>query len=238
MTDIPSETAPCVIAIVEDEEDFRTEVAAFLEANGFSVWQAGSAEGFYRKMVVNLADLVIVDLGLPGEDGLSLISYLNKTGKLPLVALTGRGTVPERIAGLEAGADYYFVKPVDLYELLAGIRSVLRKRSPTPPQATAPAWRILRSQSVLVAPNAVTVGLTSNEIRLLECLMKDPEATFTKQQLLELFNLVDVDEGFHRIEVMVMRMRTKVLTAANLKLPLRTIYGKGFSFIGHGEIKP
>jgi len=108
MTDIPPETTPCVIAIVEDEEDFRTEVAAFLEANGFSVWQADSAESFCRKIITTHADLVIIDLGLPGEDGLSLISYLNKTGDLPLVALTACGSVSERIAGLEAGADYYF----------------------------------------------------------------------------------------------------------------------------------
>jgi len=115
---------------------------------------------------------------------------------------------------------------------------VLRKRSPATQRTKPHTWGILRSESLLVTPNAVTVKLTSNEITLLECLMSNPEATFTKQHLLGLFNLSDVDDGFHRIEVMVMRLRSKVLSAVNLKLPLRTIYGRGFSFVGTGEVKP
>jgi DNA-binding response OmpR family regulator len=237
-----SKPTPFVIAIVEDEEDLRLNVALFLEAQGFGVWTADSAEGFYRQLAVTDADLVIVDLGLPGEDGLSLIAHLNSRGRHAIIAMTARGALQDRIAGLDAGADHYFVKPVDLYELTAAINAVLRKRS-TDLQIAAfttietGVWRILRGEAVLVTPEAATVGLTSGELRLLECLMNNAEKVISKSQLLELFDQDPENGDFHRIEVLVSRLRAKVATTTDQRLPLRAVFGKGLVFIGNCSVK-
>ena len=223
---------PSVIALVEDEEDLRLNVAQFLEAQGFSVWTAASAEEFYRRLAVEDADLVIVDLGLPGEDGLGLIAHLNRRGRLPIIVMTARGAVQDRIAGLEAGVLHYFVKPVDLYELTAAIQAVLRQRSPVNRASSETgAWVLVRSEAVVVTPAGVTVGLTSGELHLLEHLMSNPDKVIAKSVLLEHFGQ-DAEQGdFHRIEVLVSRLRAKV-TAAGQRLPLRAVFGKGLVFVG------
>ncbi len=233
---------PFVIAIVEDEDDLRMNVARFLETQGFRVWTADSAESFYRELVVTDADLVIVDLGLPGEDGLSLITHLNSSGRYPIIAMTARGTLQDRIAGLNAGTDHYFVKPVDLYELTAAINAVLRKRSVVPQTtasdtAEAGTWELLRGEAVLVTPAAATVGLTSGELQLLECLMSNAEKIITKSQMLELFDQDSVTGDFHRIEVLVSRLRSKVTKSTDQRLPLRAVFGKGLVFIGNCSVK-
>ena len=237
-----SKQPPFVIAIVEDEEDLRLNVARFLEAQGFSVWTAGSAESLYRQLAVTDADLIIVDLGLPGEDGLDLIAHLNSVGRCPIIAMTARSALQDRIAGLEAGADHYFVKPVDLYELTAAINSALRKRSPdraetSPSTSEAGVWVLLRGEAALVTPAGVTVGLTSGELHLLEYLMNNTEKVFSKFKLLELFDQDPEHGDFHRVEVLVSRLRTKIIGTTGQRLPLRAVFGKGLVFIGACSVK-
>lgn len=237
-----SDTVKYVVAIVDDEEDLRLNIGRFLESQGFTVWSADSAESFYRQMVGTHADLVIVDLGLPGEDGLTLISHLNSYGRHAVIALTARGELSDRIAGLEAGADYYFVKPVDLFELAAGINAVLRKR---PATASVPSaliadsgiWSILRAAATLMTPHGITVGLTFSEVRLLEYLIGNPEKVFSKEQLLDLFDQNPDITDFHRIEVLISRLRIKVMKISGLRLPVRAVFGKGLAFVGRGEVK-
>lgn len=235
-----AEHTSAVIALVEDEEDLRLNVVRFLEAQGFSVWSAASAEDFYRKLAVHDADLVIADLGLPGEDGLELITHLNSRGRHPIIVMTARGAVHDRIAGLEAGVDHYFVKPVDLYELAAAIHATLRKRLQAGVEtATAvsenAAWVLVRSEAVLVTPTGVTVRLTSGELHLLEHLMNQPEKVITKSRLLEHFGQDPEQGDFHRIEVLVSRLRAKV-TAAGQRLPLQAVFGRGLVFVSPGMV--
>ena len=234
------ELETCIIAIVDDEDELCTEIAAFLEMQGYQVWTSDSAEAFYRKKAIQHCDLVIVDLGLPGEDGLSLIEHLNSSYLFPIVALTARGTVSDRIAGLEAGADYYFVKPVDLYELAAGIKTVLRKRvsifeTPTTEKVS---WQVFRAERDLITPQGVLVKLTSREVQLLEYLMSSPETVFTKKDLLKHFNLLAEENDFHSIESVIARLRAKVAAVSTVPLPLRTVFGKGVSFLGKSTVSP
>jgi len=236
-----SEQTPFVIAIVEDEENLRLNVALFLEAQGFRVWTAGSAEDFYRQLAVTEADLVIVDLGLPGEDGLALITHLNTRGRHPIIVMTARGAVQDRIAGLEAGIEHYFVKPVNLYELAAAIQAVLRKRLPVRAAATAASsetdvWVLVRGEAVLITPTGVAVRLTSGELHLLEELMNNAEKILSKSQLLEHCGQDGEHGDFHRIEVLVSRLRAKV-SAAGQRLPLRSVFGRGLVFVGSCSIK-
>lgn len=127
-----------IISVVEDDEDIRGNVCRYLECSGFKAWGADSAEDFYVRLLRDRADLVVVDIGLPGEDGLSLVTRLAAQG-VPTVLMTARADLDSRIAGLDAGALQYFVKPVDMQELTAGIRSQLRHLTPRAAQG-AP-WR-------------------------------------------------------------------------------------------------
>lgn len=117
-----------IIAVVEDDEDIRSNVCLYLGQSGFQTWGAESAEAFYVQLLRNRADLVVVDVGLPGEDGMSLVGRLAEQG-VPSILMTARADLDSRIAGLNAGALQYFVKPVDMQELAAGIRSQLRRKA-------------------------------------------------------------------------------------------------------------
>jgi len=222
-----------IVAVVEDDEDIRSNVCRFLEESGMQAWGAESAEDFYVSLLRQRADLVVVDLGLPGESGLSLVRRLAQQG-VPAVVLTARGDLESRIAGLDAGALQYFVKPTDLHELVAGIRSQLRRGEAT--QAPAPAghvvpWRLDAMAAQLVAPNLRTVALTTREMELVGHLIAAKGSLVTKQGLVDAMGAGDVEDGFHRIESQLTRLRRKTLEATGMALPVRAVFGKGLVFV-------
>lgn len=220
-----------IIAVVEDDEDIRGNVCRYLECSGFKAWGADSAEEFYVRLLRDRADLVVVDIGLPGEDGLSLVTRLAAQG-VPTVLMTARADLDSRIAGLDAGALQYFVKPVDMQELTAGIRSQLRRIAPRAAQGDALApWRLDQAASRLVAPNQRFVDLTSRELELLGCLMLTPGAMVTKQVLTEAVGADEAEDGFHRIESQLTRLRRKTLETTGTALPVRAVFGKGLVFV-------
>ncbi|WP_227001424.1 response regulator transcription factor [Pulveribacter suum] len=223
-----------MIAVVEDDEDIRTNVCRFLEKSGMRAWGAGSAEDFYVALLRERADLVVADLGLPGESGQVLVERLARQG-IPVVVLTGQGDLQSRIAGLEAGALQYFVKPADLQELVAGIRSQLRMLSPRGVEtggagALAP-WRLDANTAQLVAPNLSMVVLTSREQTLISCLMAAEGSLVTKQELVQAVDAGSVEDGFHRIESQLTRLRRKTLEGTGMALPVRAVFGRGLVFL-------
>ncbi|GAA6121803.1 response regulator transcription factor [Acidovorax sp. FG27] len=220
------------IAVVEDDEDIRNNVCRYLEKTGFRAWSAESTEDFYVQLLRKRADLVVVDIGLPGEDGLSLVRRLSEMG-IAAVLMTARAEVESRILGLNSGALQYFVKPVDMEELVAGIRSQLRRGvSQLARPALAPAWRLDRSRARLIAPNQEAVELTSRELELLGCLMAQQGALVTKQDLTEAVGADAAEDGFHRVESQLTRLRRKTLEATRLALPVRSVFGRGLVFVG------
>lgn len=229
---LPTSSQP-VIAVVEDDEDIRVNVCSFLTKSGMPAWGAESAEDFYVRLLRDRADLIVVDLGLPGESGLSLVNRLTKQG-VPVIVLTARGDLESRIAGLDAGALQYFVKPADMNELVAGIRSQLRRTvssSPTIPSTHALPWRLDASGALLVAPNQQTVSLTTREFDLVGCLMAAQGGLVTKLDLVRVMGAGDVEDGFHRIESQLTRLRRKTLESTGLPLPVRAVFGKGLVFV-------
>ena len=227
----PAHSSEPVIAVVEDEEDIRANVCSFLSKSGLQAWGAESAEDFYVRLLRERADLVVVDLGLPGEDGLSLVRRLAEQS-VPVVVLTARGDLESRIAGLNAGALQYFVKPADLHELVAGIRSQLRRVVPRAVEGGAAApWRLVPAMSQLVAPNQRAVPLTSRELELLGCLMAVQGTLVTKQALTAAMGAGDVEDGFHRIESQLTRLRRKTQESTGLALPVRAVFGRGLVFV-------
>lgn len=222
------------IAVVEDDQDFRLNLCRFLEKSGFDVWGTDSAENFYVSLLQKKADLVLVDLGLPGEDGLTLIERLAAL-QIPVVALTGTGDVCSRISGFNAGALQYFVKPADLNELVAGINSQLRYlHSPKLEDGRSGPmldWRLDTSESMLFAPNRSKSRLTSRELDLLRCLMSARGNLFSKQDLLDAMGYSNVEGGYHRIEALLARLRSKTTRDTGMALPVRAIFGRGLVFV-------
>jgi two-component system response regulator PhoP len=225
-------SAEPIIAVVEDDEDIRGNVCRFLGRSGFQSWGADSAEDFYVRLLRNRADLVVVDIGLPGEDGLSLLTRLAAQG-VPTVLMTARADLDSRIKGLEAGALQYFVKPVDMQELVAGIRSQLRnKRLHGGSEAVAAVpWQLDPASATLRAPNQQTVVLTTRELELLSCLMQTLGAVVSKQALVQAVGGRALDDDFHRIESALTRLRRKTLEATGTRLPVRAVFGKGLVFV-------
>nr|WP_245573548.1 response regulator transcription factor [Curvibacter lanceolatus] len=231
MPQTPTTPAVTSIAVVEDDEDIRNNVCRFLNKSGFRAWGAASAEDFYVALLRDHADLVLVDLGLPGEDGLSLVKRLAEKG-IAVVVLTARGDLSSRITGLESGALQYFVKPTDLNELVAGIRSLLRRVGRSPgAEVVQASWRLQIAEAVLVSPNNKQIALTTRELQLLGCLARTPGAVVSKSALIESIGGGDADEAFHRVESQLNRLRRKTLTETGLPLPVRAIFGRGLVFV-------
>ena len=225
-------SAEPIIAVVEDDEDIRSNVCRFLVRSGFQSWGAESAEDFYVRLLQSRVDLVIVDIGLPGEDGLSLLTRLASQG-VPTVLMTARADLDSRIRGLDAGALQYFVKPVDMQELVAGIRSQLRsKRLQGEIDASvAVPWQLDAANAALRAPNQMLVPLTTRELELLTCLFKTKGVVVSKQILMQAVGGRGLEDDFHRIESALNRLRRKTLEITGTPLPVRAVFGKGLVFV-------
>ena len=225
-------SAEPIIAVVEDDEDIRSNVCRFLARSGFQSWGAESAEDFYVRLLQARVDLVIIDIGLPGEDGLSLLTRLASQG-VPTVLMTARADLDSRIRGLDAGALQYFVKPVDMQELVAGIRSQLRsKRLQGEIDASvAVPWQLDAANAALRAPNQLLVPLTTRELELLTCLFKTKGVVVSKQILMQAVGGRGLEDDFHRIESALNRLRRKTLEITGTPLPVRAVFGKGLVFV-------
>ena len=237
--DHPFPTFP-TLAVIEDDEDLRANLLLTLRSKNFPAWGAASAEEFYRERAVLPADIVLIDLGLPGEDGLTALRHLRHNSNLGIIVVTARGGTENRIAGLEAGADHYFIKPVDPRELIAAIDTLWR-RVGGKPMAISPRtrddengkiWILSRADSCLKLPDGRKLPLSQREYEYLACLMENPGTLFTKVALHQhLFpDLEQIDT--HRIEVILSRLRQKAESQLGLTLPIRTVFGKGFAFVG------
>ncbi|QIL81513.1 response regulator transcription factor [Diaphorobacter sp. HDW4A] len=234
-------TPALTVTVVEDDEDTRVNVCSFLQKAGLRVWGAESAEHFYVRLLQEKTDLVVVDLGLPGQDGLNLIRILSEQN-VPVIALTGRGDSVSRIQGLNAGALQYFVKPADMNELFAGIRSQLRymkshvsaipTRESENRLAQVPmAWRLDRHASQLIGPDQSAVRLTGSEFELMHCLMSAGGAIVSKSELVRQMGYTDDEDGIHGVESHLARVRRKTLLETGSALPVRAIFGKGLVFL-------
>ena len=227
-----------VIAIVEDEEDLRCNTELFFRSKGYQVWSVESAEALYKQLITTHADVILVDINLPGEDGLTLIEHLSVSDRFILIAMTARITTEDRIKGLNCGADMYFTKPVDLVELEAGIRSALRrvsepqKRSREDENAL---WIMDVRDYSLHSPDGGTVILTARELEFLNQLMSNAGQVIEKKNVIQLTGDQD-GEDLHRIDSLVYRLRNKVASELRLTLPIRSVFGRGYVFAGSAKV--
>lgn len=232
MTTALNATLPRV-AIVEDDPDLRDSIVEYLRADGYPVWGSVSAEAFYKRLALEGADVVVLDIGLPGEDGLSICQYLREHDRrIGIVFVTARGLRDDRLTGLEAGADAYLVKPVDMEELGLLLKRFGQRIAAVSEAAPAPAgtWRLGHHIWILSAPDGNVLKLTAREHQLLSLLIEAQGEIVAKRHLSEALFGSHVRLGEDRLEVMLSRLRKKGADALGQPLPIRTAHAEGYAF--------
>jgi two-component system OmpR family response regulator len=233
---------PQHILIVDDDPEIAALVSEFLAQHGFTVTSVGNGRAMREVLAKEVFDLVILDLMLPGEDGLTLCRHLRATTQLPIVMLTAMGSETDRVVGLEMGADDYVPKPFSARELLARIKAVLRRGAPRPNDGGGAAaeaasgkevlefagWRFDVGRRQLHSADGVLVELTSGEFDLLHAFLRNPQRILNRDQLLDLAR-GRVSGPFDRtIDVQVGRLRRKLEVDPKKPELIKTVRGGGY----------
>lgn len=233
MNELPDHRSIAIV-LVEDDADLREEIAEVLAERGFDVRSFPGSRELYRALMLRPCDIAILDIGLPGEDGLSIMEHLRLSTHAGIIMLTARGQTEDRVRALRGGADIYLVKPVDLEELVANIISLARRLSAAPATAgknEPPAWRLSAGGWVLLAPGGGMVPLSASERTLLQALMHQAGETVTRETLVDAFGRQADDVFSNRLDMLISRLRRKVLSTTSEALPLYAVRGVGFSIV-------
>ena len=227
---------PAHILVVDDDHEIRTLLAEYLVKNGLRVSVARDGKEMYRVLDRVRVDLVVLDILLPGDDGLTLCRALRASSQLPIIMLTARGDDVDRILGLELGADDYLPKPFKPRELLARITAVLRRtthvlREPLPGDVRCyrfAGWRLDTTARSLTDQGGNTVALSGAEFRLLAVLLAHAGQVLSRLQLMELLRGRDLDPFDRSIDQRVSRLRQILGDDARSPLIIKTVYGEGY----------
>jgi two-component system OmpR family response regulator len=230
------------ILVVDDHRDIRDLLARFLTKHGLRASVADSAAAARKSLQAADVDLVVLDIMMPGEDGLSLTRSLRETRDIPVILLTAMGEETDRIVGLEVGADDYLSKPFNPRELLARIKAVLRRAQTLPrPRETSHGrlafdrWILDLSRRELVDERQVAVALSSGEFRLLAALLERPGMVLSRDQLLDLTRGRSAQPFDRSIDNQVSRLRKKIERDPRSPQLIKTAWGDGYTFAG--EVK-
>ncbi|MFA5684643.1 MAG: response regulator transcription factor [Lysobacteraceae bacterium] len=220
------------VLVVEDDVEFREGVVLpeLRSAGGFRASGVGSAAELYRHLLVEPADIVVLDLGLPDENGLDVARYLRERTQVGVVMLTGRVEVSEQVTGLKSGADAYLAKPVSMELLIATLRTVQRRLSSRDAAATEKNWRSQADGWRLIAPNERRVELVESERVVMTLLLDNAGSPVDRAELLARLSGNQPDFDPHRLEMIVYRLRRKVEDETGMLLPLRALRGRGYLF--------
>ena len=222
------------LLLVDDEAALREPLAEYLARQGFSVVQAASAAEARSLLKGELPELVLLDIMMPGEDGLSLCRHLAEAHAIPTILLTARGEAMDRIVGLEIGADDYVVKPFEPRELVARIRSVLRRsaKGAPPPgedeQFEFEGWRLDPLKRRLVDPEGALVSISSAEFRLLLAFLEHPRQVLDRDRLLDMVQGREAHLFDRAVDNQVSRLRRKVEADHRNPTLIQTVWGGGY----------
>ncbi|MBI4693214.1 MAG: response regulator [Gammaproteobacteria bacterium] len=228
--------APPQLLVVDDDREIRNLLAEYLDANGFRTLTAADGAAMRKLLDNTRVDLVVLDLTLPGEDGLTLCRNLRAQSNLPVIMLTARSAPLERILGLEMGADDYLTKPFEPRELLARIRSVLRRTQALPPNLEPleartmhfAGWTLDLTARHLVEPDGTVVALSGAEFRLLKVLLTHPNRVLNRDQLLNLTQGRDAEPFDRSIDLQISRLRQKLGDDARNPQIIKTVRNEGY----------
>jgi two-component system, OmpR family, response regulator len=233
------------ILVVDDQKEICEVVQEYLSGEGYRVSVAHDGQGMRRAMQQSHVDLVILDLMLPGEDGLTLARSLRDESGVGIIILTGRGETVDRIIGLEMGADDYLPKPFHLRELLARVKSVLRRvqsrGSAKPAHARSKAkfagWNLDLLTRELMSPKGDEVRLTTGEFDLLAAFVNHPNQVLSRDRLLDLARNREAGPFDRTIDVQVGRLRRKLEEDPERPTMIKTVRGTGYIFTPQVEVE-
>jgi two-component system OmpR family response regulator len=240
------------IIVVDDEAPAREMVGDYLRMHGFAVMLCDGGASLRKAIDVQMPDLIVLDLNMPEEDGLSIIRDLKQRTSIPIIMLTATASPIDRVVGLELGADDYLAKPCELRELLARVRSVLRRTAR--PVAAAPSAP-LPAASAAEPPTLVRFGtkwldvdaqalrdddgnehpLTASEYGLLKVFAANPKRVLSRERLLDLANARDAEAFDRAIDLRIMRIRRKIEPDPAHPTVIKTVRGGGYVFSPGGE---
>jgi two-component system OmpR family response regulator len=230
-----NDTAQTRLLLVDDEPSLREPLADYLVRQGFVVRQAEDAARARAALVEEAPDLVLLDIMMPGEDGLSLCRHLSEAKNLPVIFLTARGEATDRIVGLEIGADDYVVKPFEPRELVARIRSVLRRASKPPAEAAEEdalyefeGWQLDPLKRRLSDPEGTVVPISSAEFRLLIAFLTHPRQVLDRDRLLDMVQGREAHLFDRAVDNQVSRLRRKVEKDSRDPKLIQTVWGGGY----------
>ena len=233
------------ILVVDDERRIRTMLGRYLSEEGFRVSEASDGVAMREILDRDTVDLVLLDLVMPGEDGLSLARHIRQRSDVPVIMLTGKGDLIDRVVGLEAGADDYIAKPFHLREVLARIRTVMRRAHPQPASSAAQAppskqpagdtlvfqdWRFDLLKRELRRPDGDLVPLTAGEFDLLRVFANNPNRVLDRDHLMTLVKGRDWAAFDRAIDTQVVRLRKKIEPDPQNPQLIKTVRGAGYIF--------
>ncbi|MDX9718357.1 response regulator transcription factor [Thauera sp. WH-2] len=236
----PTDTAQPTIFVLEDDPDVARLTCMSLGEYGFRCEHMSTGRQLLMRSRQTAPELCIIDLGLPDMDGMQVVRELQEGSPCAVLILTGRNDVTDRVLGLELGADDYIVKPFEPRELVARVRSILRRyqRSASPSQADAPnsarfaGWEFDAAQHALTAPDGRTLSLSAAEAGLLLTLLRRPNKILSREQLL---GDRDLDPFDRSIDVRISRLRRKLDDDPQNPRLIKTVYGAGYLFSAQVE---
>ena len=222
------------ILVVEDEPEIARVIRDYLQAAGFTVSVAADGESALQSARVSRPDLVVLDLGLPGRDGLDVTRELRRTSDVPIVVVTARGDEADRIVGLELGADDYVVKPFSPKELVARVRALFRRVDgrDEPGDVIRVADLEIDIPRMRVTVDGRAVELTASEFQLLAAMAREPGRVFTRGQLLDVLHGVAFESYERAIDAHVKNLRRKIEPEPGETRYVQTVYGVGYRFAG------
>jgi len=224
------------ILVVDDDAETRRLLQEYLQKQGYRVTSAADGKALRAALVTARPDLIVLDLMLPGEDGLELCRDLRNRSNVPVITLTARGEDTDRIVGLEMGADDYLAKPFNPRELLARIKSVLRRARSLPenlePEAVKSfrftGWTLDVDTRNLTAPDGVVVPLSGTEFKLLRVFLAHPNRVLSRDQLIDFMISRDAGPFDRAIDVQVSRLRQRLRDDAREPRIIKTVRGEGY----------
>ena len=232
------------ILVVDDDAEIRALLREYLQKQGYRVTAVADGKALRATVETSRPDVIVLDLMLPGEDGLSLCRGLRAHSDVPIIMLTARGEETDRIVGLEMGADDYLAKPFSPRELLARIKSVLRRTRSLPgnlaPETLSAfrfaGWTLDVATRNLTAPDGVVVPLSGTEFRLLRIFLAHPNRVLTRDQLIDLMISRDAATFDRAIDVQVSRLRHRLREDAREPAIIKTVRSQGYVLAAHVDI--
>ncbi len=222
-----------LVYLVDDDGDFRDEMVLGLSSLGLEAHGFHDAAALYRVCAARPPDIVVLDIGLEGEDGLSIAAHLRASQSLGIVIATARSSIDDRVDGLMKGADAYLVKPIDVRELAATVVALNERRrslrTASQPLPATPQWALVEGGWVLTDGIGHRLRLTTSEQRFLGRLFSERGKTVERRALVEAIGADVYDFNYGHLDTIASRLRRRA-EKSNMSLPLHTIRGSGFTF--------